>query len=224
MAVYADRVKETTTTTGTGTYSLAGAETGFQTFVAGAGTGAVVCYCVTDDTNWEVGYGTVTDATPDTLSRTSILDSSNSGAAVNWGAGTKYAFLVYPADYIVDKSTAQTITSKNVLLGTEEFYDLGNSGTAQTINMNNGMSFKSTLTGNVTYTFSNPPSAEAFMFMLRTVQGAGPYSITWPTSVDWVWSGAPPTSTGSGAIDYYAFLTTDGGTTWYGWQMGRGFA
>lgn len=98
MAVFADRVKETTTTTGTGTLNLAGAVSGYQTFVSGVGSGASVYYCITDASgNWEVGQGTVTDATPDTLSRATIWSSSNSGSAVSFGAGSKDVFLVAPA-------------------------------------------------------------------------------------------------------------------------------
>ena len=97
MAEVADRVKETTTTTGTGTYSLGGAATGFRTFVAGIGTGLACYYCVTDGVDWEVGVGTITDATPDTPSRTTILASSNANAAVNWGAGSKDVFVTMPA-------------------------------------------------------------------------------------------------------------------------------
>lgn len=93
----ADRVKETTTTAGTGTYNLGGAATGFRTFVAGIGTTNSCYYCVTDGTDWEVGIGVVTDATPDTLSRTVILSSSNAGAAVNWSAGTKDVFVTEAA-------------------------------------------------------------------------------------------------------------------------------
>lgn len=90
--INADRVKETTTTTGLGTYSLAGAAAGFRTFVAGVGTANQCHYVVENGTDWEVGIGTVTDAAPDTLSRDVILASSNAGAAVNWGAGTKNVF------------------------------------------------------------------------------------------------------------------------------------
>ena len=70
-----DRVKETTTTTGTGTISLAGAETGFETFVAGVGNSNTTYYCIAGQgtAEFEVGIGTVTDASPDTLSRTTIL-------------------------------------------------------------------------------------------------------------------------------------------------------
>ncbi len=96
--VNADRVKETSVTTGVGAYDLAGAVTGFRTFVAGVATGNTCWYCATNGTDWEVGIGTVTDATPDTLSRTTILSSSNAGAAVNWGAGTKTIFCTLPAE------------------------------------------------------------------------------------------------------------------------------
>lgn len=91
--VHADRVKETTTTTGTGTYSLAGAVAGFRTFVAGVGSGNTCYYVAENGTDWEIGLGTVTDAAPDTLARTRVIKSSNADAAVNWGAGTKNLFV-----------------------------------------------------------------------------------------------------------------------------------
>ena len=93
--VVKDRVQETTTTTGTGTYTLAGAVTGYQSFSV-IGNANTTYYAVADGTNWEVGVGTYT-AAGTTLSRDTILASSNAGAAVNWGAGTKQAFVTYPA-------------------------------------------------------------------------------------------------------------------------------
>ena len=74
-----DRVKETSTTTGTGTLNLAGAETGFVTFVAGIATGNTTYYTIHNQgtAEWEVGIGTVTDATPDTLSRDTVLSNSS---------------------------------------------------------------------------------------------------------------------------------------------------
>jgi hypothetical protein len=94
-----DRVKETSTTTGTGTINLAGAETGYEGFVAGIGTGNTTYYAIELNSagEWEVGIGTVTDATPDTLSRDTIISSSNSDAAVNFSAGTKNVFCTLPA-------------------------------------------------------------------------------------------------------------------------------
>ena len=93
----ASRVKETTTTTGTGTIYLAGAESGYQTFVAGIGDGNVTYYCIESGVAWEVGLGTVTDATPDTLSRTTIVASSNSGSAITL-SGTSTVFCTQPGE------------------------------------------------------------------------------------------------------------------------------
>ena len=96
----ADRVKETTTTTGTGTVNLGGAATGgYQTFVAGIGTGNLCYYCIqlTSANEWEVGIGTVTDAATDTLSRDTVLSSSNGGVLVNFSSGTKDVFCTSPA-------------------------------------------------------------------------------------------------------------------------------
>ena len=62
-----DRVAETTTTTGTGTYDLAGAKAGFDSFVARVTSGNTVEYCCTDGTDFEIGIGTYTDAATDTI-------------------------------------------------------------------------------------------------------------------------------------------------------------
>lgn len=104
----ADRVKETTTTTGTGTLNLAGAVTGFQTFVAGVATGNTCPYTILDanGTAWEVGIGTVTDATPDTLARTTFLASST-GSAISLSAGTHTVFCGWPAAYGLGSAFAQ---------------------------------------------------------------------------------------------------------------------
>lgn len=86
--IFIDRVKETTTTTGTGAYTLAGAVGGFQAFSAW-GNGNTGYYAVSDGAaDWEVGLGTYT-ASGTTLARTAVLASSNGGAAVNWSAGSK---------------------------------------------------------------------------------------------------------------------------------------
>lgn len=88
----ADRVRETTQTTGTGSYSLDGAPTGKRTFVSGIGNGTRCLYTVELNAGWEVGIGTITSGAPSTLSRDQILASSNSNNAVNWGSGIKDIF------------------------------------------------------------------------------------------------------------------------------------
>ena len=107
--VLKDRVKETTTTTSTGTYTLAGAVTGYQSFSV-VGNGNTTYYTVTNGTDWEVGIGTYT-ASGTTLSRDTILESSNAGAAVNWGSGSKDVFLTYPAEKAVTADGVNPFTS-----------------------------------------------------------------------------------------------------------------
>ena len=94
-----DRVKQTSTSTGTGTINLTGTETGFETFVTGIGNGNSCFYAIANDgtSEFEVGIGTVTDAATDTLSRTTVISSSNSDNLVNFTAGTKTVFCTYPA-------------------------------------------------------------------------------------------------------------------------------
>ena len=95
-----NRVRETTATTGTGTYDLAGAVSSFQTFVAGVGDGNTTYYAVIhrSEAEFEVGIGTVTDASTDTLARTTVIFSSNSNSAVSFSAGTKDVFVTVPAE------------------------------------------------------------------------------------------------------------------------------
>jgi hypothetical protein len=97
--VLADRVKETTTTTGTGTVTLLGASTGYQSFSAIGNTNTTY-YTIAGQTGseWEVGIGTYTSSGT-TLARTTVISSSNAGALVNFSAGTKDVFVTYPAEF-----------------------------------------------------------------------------------------------------------------------------
>ena len=99
--VVGDRIQETTTTTGTGTITLLGAVTQFQSFAAGVGNGNSTYYTIADQSgvNWEEGIGTYTTS-GSTLTRT-VLASSNAGALVNFPAGTKNVFCSYPAEAAV---------------------------------------------------------------------------------------------------------------------------
>ena len=106
--ILSDRVKETTSTTGTGTYTLGGASTGFESF-ASIGNSNTTYYCCTDGTDFEVGIGTYT-ASGTTLARTTILQSSNSDNAVNWSAGTREIFCTLPAEKSVVKDASGDVT------------------------------------------------------------------------------------------------------------------
>lgn len=98
---------------------------------------------------------------------------------------------------------------------------------AATLDLSVGDNFTHTLTENVTYTFSNPAtSGKASAFTLKVVQDASAsgYTITWPTSVDWAAATAPTLTVTASAVDYFVFITTDGGTTYYGFVAGQALA
>ena len=108
--VLADRIKESTTVTSTGPATLLGAATGFQAFSV-LGNGSTTYYCISDliGANWEVGLGTYSTTGP-TLTRTTILSSSNAGSAVNFGAGTKDVFVTIPAGKGVWTDSSNNVT------------------------------------------------------------------------------------------------------------------
>lgn len=118
--VVRDRVKETTTTTGTGTITLAGTSTGFQSFSA-VGNGNTTYYAIVDNATgaWETGIGTYTSAGT-TLSRDTVLASSNAGSLVNFAAGSKDVFCTYPAGraVLLDSATNATIPGITLSGGT----------------------------------------------------------------------------------------------------------
>ncbi len=101
MPKYADRVLETTTSTGTGTINLGGAKVDHRAFSAAFVTTDSVYYCIAGNNSneWEVGFGTLTSGSPWTLSRATVLASSNSGSLVNFSAGTKDVFCTAPATH-----------------------------------------------------------------------------------------------------------------------------
>jgi hypothetical protein len=141
--VVRDRVKTTTTTTGTGTVTLGSPALGFQGFSA-IGDGNSTYYTITDTStgDWEVGLGTYTSSGT-TLSRDTVLDSSNGGSLVNFAAGGKDVFVVYPAEKAVYRDSAGDVTVDGSITGTE-------------IQASNGLLIHaSTITQNVTVAAGN---------------------------------------------------------------------
>ena len=144
--VLADRVKETTTTTGTGTVTLLGASTGYQSFSA-IGNGNTTYYTIAGQTTseWEVGIGTYTSSGT-TLARTTVIASSNSGSLVNFSAGTKDVFVTYPAEYTANavgggigavQLNADTMTVSGTIASGQNGFTVGpltiNSGVTLTV-------------------------------------------------------------------------------------------
>ena len=111
MALMADRVRETTTTAGTGTITLAGAATGYQSFSTAFGSGALVYYVIAGPVEWEIGIGTTGAGT---LARTAVLQSTNGDALVPFSAGTKDVFCAYVADRAVTTVDAAELTNKTI--------------------------------------------------------------------------------------------------------------
>lgn len=107
---------------------------------------------------------------------------------------------------------------KGVIYNSE--IDDGNSGAADTIDWSAGGAHKSTLTGNCTYTFTSPAGVTSVV--LKIVQGAGPYTVTWPASVKWAAGAAPTLSIANGAIDIFSFYYD--GTNYYGAHSVKGAA
>ena len=93
-----DRVKETSTTTGTGAFALGGAVSGYVAFSSVLADGQITFYCIENGADFEVGQGTYASA-GNTLARDEVFASTNSGAKVDWSGGTKRIFITVPADF-----------------------------------------------------------------------------------------------------------------------------
>jgi hypothetical protein len=106
----------------------------------------------------------------------------------------------------------------------EEYTAVTSSSNATTVNLRDGTNFSHTLTENTTFTFSNPAaSGKVSAFTLKIVQDASAsgYTVTWPASVDWSSATAPTLTATASAVDYFVFITHDGGTNWYGFTAGQ---
>ena len=106
----------------------------------------------------------------------------------------------------------------------EEYTAVTSTSNATTVNLQDGTNFSHTLTENTTFTFSNPASSgKVSAFSLKLVQDASAsgFTVTWPAAVDWPAATAPTLTATASAVDYFVFITHDGGTTWYGFTAGQ---
>ena len=126
-----DRVRETTTTTGTGAVALGGAVSGFETFAAGIGNSNTVYYAIVHRTaaEFEVGLGTL-DGDSSDLTRTTVISSSNSDSAVDFSSGTKDVFCTLPASKTVFEDASGHVTLPHDLFIEGGLIDLKNDGGA----------------------------------------------------------------------------------------------
>ena len=135
--VVKDRVKETTATTGQGTLTLAGAVSGFQSFTSVLSNGDTTYYAIfeTSTGQWEVGLGTFT-ATGTTLARTTILESSNAGSAINLTAGAADVFITQPAEKAVYLDSSDNVTfadNQKAIFGTGSDLQIYHDGSSSII-------------------------------------------------------------------------------------------
>tara|TARA_B100001059_G_C17805127_1_gene568634 strand:- start:1223 stop:1720 length:498 start_codon:yes stop_codon:yes gene_type:complete len=118
-----------------------------------------------------------------------------------------------------------TFTGTTTLVGVDEAYNIVTSTTnATTVDLDTGTNFSHTLTEATTFTFSNPAaSGSVSSFTLKIVQDASAsgFTVTWPAAVDWAAATAPTLTATASAVDYFVFITHDGGTTYYGFTAGQ---
>lgn len=210
--VLKDRVKETSTTAGTGTLTLAGAVAGYQSFSV-IGNSNTTYYAIVDGTanTWEIGIGTYTSSGT-TLSRDTILESSSGGSAVSFASNSKDVFVTYPAERAVATDATQTLSGKTITdlvfdgNYTEEVFTISD-GASVDLNPANGTIQLWTLGA------SRSPTANSFaagQSMTLMVDDGSAYTITWP-SVTWKTNGGvAPTlqTTGYTVIQLWKVSTT----------------
>ena len=176
--VVADRVKETTTSTGTGAISLGGAEPNFRTFSSVLSDADTTYYAIIDDSNlaFEVGLGTYASS-GNTITRTTVLASSNSNNAVSFSAGTKDVFLTYPADKSVNRDASGDVSVSGGVTATQ--VDLTGQGDLRLQDASGGqyVALQAPATVGSSFTFTLP-SADGSADQLLKTDGSGNLSFT----------------------------------------------
>ena len=161
--IVADRVQETTNSPGTGTATLLGAVSGYQSFSTGIGANNTTFYVIADQlgTNWEVGLGAL-NSTGNVLTRTTVYSSSNGGGTVNFATGTQYVWCDFPASKSVLQGAAANFSSIGATTaGTGAFTTLSASSTVSGAGFSNYFAAPPTI-GNIT------PNAGTFTALVAT--------------------------------------------------------
>lgn len=218
--IIADRVQETCNSPGTGTVSLLGAVNGYQAFSAVMATSDTCYYTIADQTgsNWEVGLGTYSSS-GNTLIRTTVLASSNSGSLVNFSSGIQSIFLTYAAETSVTSSNTTTLTNKTFQAYAEKVNTIGTIATSTyNIDLSLANIFDLTLGTDVTVTFTNPPASgftRPITLIVRQPSSSPGKTLT-VTGAQYTDGTAPILSTGANEKDVLSYWSIDGGTTYFG--------
>lgn len=231
--VVKDRVRENSTTTGTGTLTLSGAVSGFQTFSSAIGNTNTTYYAIVNGTEWEVGLGTVGAGT---LSRDTILESSNAGSVVTLSAGTKDVFCTYPAEKGIYKNASDVANITSTDVTTALGYTPVSSSTATnftaqqyfgTSTLTDGANIswavasaqvaQVTLGGNRTFNAPTGMVNGGFYALLVIQDGTGSRTLSWNSVFKWDSGTAPILSTAANAKDFFIFRSD--GTNLY--EQGR---
>ena len=209
--VVKDRVKETTSTTGTGTLTLAGAVTKFQSFSV-VGDGNTTYYAIEsgNGTDWEVGVGTYT-ASGTTLSRDTILESSNAGSAISL-TGTSTVFCTYPAERSVNTASPHTFTADQTMGG---FDVLGVSNIVHDISVTTvALDFSAdeldTITVSATATFTCATYIAGASKTIKILDSGSGQTLAFPAG--WIFVGTKPTAIAAsktGILTLTCFSTTE---------------
>ena len=229
------------------TLPTADSTAGYVLKTDGAGTLSFVAQSAYDESTVNITggsiNGTTIGATTPSTGSFSSLNVGGSDVVVDTDIGVTVQ--AYDATIVVDADIGVTVqaydadTTKNDVANTftavqtfdngiiEEFTAVTSTTNSTTVNLQDGTNFSHTLTENTTFTFSNPAaSGKVSAFTLKIVQDASAsgYTVTWPAAVDWPSATAPTLTATASAVDYFVFITHDGGTTWYGFTAGQGMA
>jgi len=224
----ADTTKALTTTSTTSVAVGTGSK-GFTMAAAvpfGVGAFVLVADTSAPTTNYMVGQVTARSGTSLTVNVTAI---AGSGTIAAWTISVSGP--TGPAGTLSGTATgAINMTdyefSRAKLKDYSETRVQANTGTTYTIDLEDGNVHELTLTGNVTYTFSNPPATgiSGSFTLIQKQDGTGSRTVTWPASVDWAGGTAPTVTATASGVDVFAFITVDGGASWLGFTAGQAFA
>lgn len=211
--VLKDRVKETTTTTGTGAISLGGAATNFQTFSSVLSDADTTYYAIVDATNsdFEVGLGTYASS-GNTLTRTTVLESSNSGSAVDFGAGTKNVFIAYPAEKAVYEESDGSVLIENLELNANAIKSTDTNGNIQLFPNGTGYTELYGNTNPGTIRFNCEVNTHGVTLKGPAHSAAATYTVNLPDTLGTTQASGVVTSDANGVVTFDAGTAEDAET------------